>query len=168
MAIKMQNMLKKLSMGVVSALSFLICAALGIASLFLMARMQVEKFEESIPELLVLKNRHFLVSILAALILAFIWIGLCVAIRKYMTWKYAEWCMWGAAVISIVISIVWMNSYANVPTSDQGIVWSIAQQLAGVGTFDDWIYEYLRMHPYQSGMAMVMEIFVRFFGGKLF
>ena len=51
---KLQNAFTKLSTGVVAAFSLIICAALGVVSLFLMARMQVEKFEENIPELLVL------------------------------------------------------------------------------------------------------------------
>ena len=165
---KLQNAFIKLSTGVVAAFSLTICAALGVVSLFLMARMQVEKFEENIPELLVLKSRHFLVSIFVAAVLAAVLLGLCAAMKKHITWKYARYGVGCAALFSILLSIVWMNSYTNVPTSDQGIVWSIAQQLAGVGTIDDWIYEYLRMHPYQSGMAMAMELFVRLFGENSF
>ena len=46
---KLQNAFIKLSTGVVAAFSLTICAALGVVSLFLMARMQVEKFEEIFP-----------------------------------------------------------------------------------------------------------------------
>ena len=165
---KFQKWLDQFACGIITFLSFLICLSLGIISLFFMARMQVEKFEEFIPEPVKPTQRHFIPALAVAALLMLLLIGATLAAKKFVTWKSAKLFAGCCAASVFVFCLFWMNSYTNEPAGDQEIVWKIAKQLAGVSQIDDWIYEYLRMHPYQASIAMVMEVFIRLFGQSTF
>lgn len=164
MSNKILNVIDKASWAIVVSMGTIICAGLGITSFFVLARMRTEEFSENIPELLDVKNRNFIIAFFSVALLSLALLYIYRLIPKFLDWKSARIVALIAAVGMTTICFVWMNSFANAPASDQEITWNVARQLAGIYSVDEWIYEYLRLYPFQAGMAMVMEIFIRIFG----
>ena len=161
---KMQNLLKTVPAGVVAVLSFAVCAGLGIASLFVLANMQVQDFATEISEKLTIGHRNLIAALLGPLLLTGVLLAAVRLLRKKINWKTARWVTLAAALGNIALCFFWMYSFSAYPSADQDITWSFAKELALRTGMDDWQYDYLRIHPYQSGTAMVMEIFIRLFG----
>ena len=161
---KMQNLIKTVPAGVVAVLSFAICAGLGIASLFVLANMQVQDFATEISEKLTIGHRNLISALLGPLLLTGVLLAAVRLLRRKINWKTARWVTLAAALGTVALCFFWMYSFSAYPSADQDITWSFAKELALRMGMDDWQYDYLRIHPYQSGTAMVMEVFIRLFG----
>lgn len=149
---------------VVAVLSMAICAGLGIASLFVLANMQVQNFDMEISEVLSIGKRNPLHSVAGTLLVAVLLMTMSLAARRYLTWKTARILTVMAAAGNILLCFCWMYSFRAEASADQAITWAVAQELASPSGLADWQIDYVKIHPYQAGTAMVMELFIRLFG----
>lgn len=155
---------QKLPNGIVLAFAFVICAALGVASLFLLAVMQKEYFDTTIPEQLILSRRNVLhvlpgVALPIAILAVFAALG-----RSRVTWKTARAITALAAALQMGLGFWWRSSFKSVPYADQRIVWSLVVHAVEKTPLDAEEVAYLRDYPYQTSAAMLMEPFARIFG----
>ena len=161
---KIQNLIKTVPAGVVAVLSFAICAGLGVASLFVLANMQAQDFATEISEKLTVGHRNILSALLGPLLLTGVLLAAVRLTKRYINWKTARWVSLAAGLGTAALCFWWMASFSAAPSADQDITWSFARELALRTGMEDWQYDYLRIHPYQAGTAMIMEGCIRLFG----
>ncbi len=145
-----------------------LCSGLGIASLFVMARMKTDEFDTGISEYLDVRARNFFWAILSVAALAAVIAAVCLWTKKQITYKTARWTAALAALGVTAVCFVWMNSFSNAPMADQKTTWEIARQMAGLCSGDEGVHDYLRLYPFQASMAAVMKICISIFGDTYF
>ena len=118
---KLKNWIIAVPAGVVAVLSFAVCAGLGIASLFVLANMQVQDFATEISEKLTIGHRNLLAAVLGPLALAAVLTAAAYCARKHINWKTARWVTLAAALGSIALCFFWMYSFSAYPSADQDI-----------------------------------------------
>ena len=165
MIARLQNWIEKTSLWVAAGFGALICGGLGIASLFVLSYMRVDEFGRGdMPQRLIIGLRNFPAALLGALLLVGLLLILAVFWQKRLDWAKAQKISLAAAVILMLLCAWWMNSFVNTPQADQMTVWQIAEVLAGKTHINGELTGYVQMYPFQAGMAMAMEPFVRLFG----
>lgn len=143
--------------------TIIISAALGIVSLFVMSAMKTNQFTRMIPEHLEIRLRNVPLALLGTFIMLVV-LAFLAASMQNCSYRMANCITALAAVESIALCLWWMNSFVNTPQADQANVWHIAQTLASSEKATQEESDYLFLHPYQSGMAMVMEAVIRLNG----
>lgn len=94
---KLKNWIIAVPAGVVAVLSFAVCAGLGIASLFVLANMQVQDFATEISEKLTIGHRNLIAALLGPLLLTGVLLAAVRLMRKKINWKTARWVTLAAA-----------------------------------------------------------------------
>lgn len=149
---------------IVAVLSLLICAGLGMTSLFVLAEMQVELFETEIPEMVRIFHRNLPCAIGGVILLGGALAAAAALLRDKMTWRTARIVTAVSAAWLTVLGFVWLGSFQSRPAADQGMLWNLALTLAGQRELDEGTIEYLRNYPFQSASAMMVEPIARLFG----
>lgn len=151
----------------VAVLSFLICAGLGIGSLFYLANLQIEAIpsQGELPEQVIMSARNVPHALIGFLLFSAAILLLMLIFHRFITWKTARYVTGAAALCQVILSFVWKASFHSSPTSDQGIFWDIATHLAGLTHLHDAQYGYLQYWPFQTSGAMMAEPFARLFRG---
>lgn len=140
---------------VVALPAFLICLGLGVASLFVLADMQVEAFETEIPEMVRIARRNLPHAIVGALLLGGVLAGGAAALRSRISWRTARIAAFASAALNTILGFVWTSSFKSKPVADQEVFWNIAQTLAGKGELRSDQLEYLRYWPFQAASGMM-------------
>lgn len=152
----------------VSILSFLICAGLGVGSLFYLSNIQIEKvyIEFDLPESTIIAPRNLLCSVAGFLLMSLYFVMLVFFFRRFISWRTAHIFSIVGAFVQSLIALWWKGSFSSYPVADQFTFWDVANHLAYQTNATSDMVDYLRYWPFQGSGALLAVPIVRLFHGS--